>query len=174
MRKCNARKKAERNAKRFLKKKNSKHIKKVKKGYSLCSCTPSYGYDRPKHQEVQTINPKEAEVVKRVFKMYSKGKTFTEICDVLNSEKISSSLNETYVVLENNVLDSLSNVTRALSSISDLNSSYSTLIFKAPDGISSKPNSAHSIKVRYPVLEYSLNSETIDFKPFSSNLYRSK
>ena len=65
------------------------NIKKVKKGYSLCSCTSSYGYDRPKHQEVQTINPKEAEVVKRVFKMYSKGKTFTEICDVLNSEKIS-------------------------------------------------------------------------------------
>ena len=65
------------------------NIKKVKKGYSLCSCTPSYGYDRPKHQEVQTINPKEAEVVKRVFKMYSKGKTFTEICDALNSEKIS-------------------------------------------------------------------------------------
>ena len=64
-------------------------IKKVKKGYSLCSSTVTYGYDRPKHQEIQTINPKEAEVVKRIFKLYvNDGKTFTEICNILNSEKI--------------------------------------------------------------------------------------
>ena len=57
--------------------------------------------------------------------------------------------------------------------ISKLSSSYSTLIFSALAGISSKPNSAHSIKVNLPVLEYSLNSETTDFNPFSSNLYKS-
>ena len=68
-------------------------IKKVKNGYSLCSSTPSYGYDRPKHQEIQTINKKEAAVVKRIFSLYIKGKTFTEICDILNSEKIPTKKN---------------------------------------------------------------------------------
>ena len=63
-------------------------IKKVKNGYSLCSGTVSYGYDRPKHQEVQTINKKESEVVKRVFDLYRKGSSFTEICDILNTEGI--------------------------------------------------------------------------------------
>lgn len=63
-------------------------IKKVKKGYSLCSGITSYGYDRPKHQEIQTINEEEAKVVKRIFNLYIKGKTFTEICDILNEEKI--------------------------------------------------------------------------------------
>ena len=64
-------------------------IKKVKKGYSLCSSTVTYGYDRPKHQEIQTINPEEAKVVKRIFKLYvNEGKSFTEICDILNSEKV--------------------------------------------------------------------------------------
>lgn len=63
-------------------------IKKVKKGYSLCSGITSYGYNRPKHQEVQTINEEESKVVKRIFELYRKGKTFTEICDILNAEKI--------------------------------------------------------------------------------------
>ena len=63
-------------------------IGKVKKGFTLCSSTCSYGYDRPKHQEVQTINEKEAVVVKRIFNLYLHGKTFTEIADMLNSENI--------------------------------------------------------------------------------------
>lgn len=63
-------------------------IKKVKNGYSLCSSTPSYGYDRPKHQEIQTINESEAAVVRRIFSLYINGKNFTEICNILNSENI--------------------------------------------------------------------------------------
>lgn len=63
-------------------------IKKVKNGYSLCSATPSYGYDRPKHQEIQTINEEEAKVVRRIFSLYNNGKSFTEICDILNFENI--------------------------------------------------------------------------------------
>lgn len=68
-------------------------IKKVKNGYSLCSATPSYGYDRPKHQEIQTINESEAAVVRRIFSLYIHGKTFTEICDILNSENIPTKNN---------------------------------------------------------------------------------
>lgn len=63
-------------------------IQKVKEGKSLCSSTPSYGYDRPKHQEIQTINEKEANVVRRIFRMYVDGKSFTEIANVLNAEGI--------------------------------------------------------------------------------------
>ncbi|MBQ9072411.1 MAG: recombinase family protein [Bacilli bacterium] len=63
-------------------------IQKVKEGKSLCSATPSYGYNRPKHQEIQTINKDEAIIVKRIFKMYIEGKTFTEIANILNAEGI--------------------------------------------------------------------------------------
>ena len=68
-------------------------IKKVKNAYSLCSSTPSYGYDRPKHQEVQTVNEKEANVVRKVFDLYLKGKTFTEIADILNCQNIKTKNN---------------------------------------------------------------------------------
>lgn len=83
-------------------------VQKVKEGKSLCSSTPSYGYNRPKHQEIQTINKDEAIVVKRIFKMYIAGKTFTEIANILNAEDIPTKkkgriqkkrhLNETYVI----------------------------------------------------------------------------
>lgn len=63
-------------------------IQKVKSGKSLCSSIVSYGYDRPKHQEIQTINKKEARIVKRIFKMYTTGKTFTEIAKLLNAEGV--------------------------------------------------------------------------------------
>lgn len=83
-------------------------IQKVKQGYSLCGATSSYGYDRPKHQEIQTINKDEAIIVKRIFKMYVEGKTFTEIAKILNAEGIPTknkgrevkrrNSNETYVI----------------------------------------------------------------------------
>lgn len=83
-------------------------VQKVKEGKSLCSSTPSYGYNRPKHQEIQTINKDEAIIVKRIFKMYVEGKTFTEIANILNAEGIPTKkkgkiqkrrkVNETYVI----------------------------------------------------------------------------
>ena len=84
-------------------------IEKVRQGKSLCCNTASYGYDRPKHQEIQTINKKEARVVKRIFKMYTlENKTFTEIANILNAEGIPTKLkgkvrkkvnsNETYII----------------------------------------------------------------------------
>lgn len=65
-------------------------IEKVKKGFSLCSSTPSYGYNRLKHQDVQTINEEEANIVRRVFNMYLKGSSFTEIANTLNSENVKT------------------------------------------------------------------------------------
>ncbi|MEG1597547.1 MAG: recombinase family protein [Bacilli bacterium] len=83
-------------------------VQKVKEGKSLCSSTTSYGYNRPKHQEIQTINKDEEIVVKRIFKMYVDGRTFTEIAGILNAEGIPTKKkgktqkrrfkNETYVI----------------------------------------------------------------------------
>ena len=82
---------------------------KVREGKSLCSGVITYGYDRPKHQEIQTINEQEAKVVKRIFKMYTlENKTFTEIAKILNAEGVPTKMkgkvrkkpnsNETYTI----------------------------------------------------------------------------
>lgn len=63
-------------------------IKKVKDGYSLCSSVSSYGYNRPKHQAIQTVNIEEANIVKKIFNLYINGKTLTEICNMLNEDGI--------------------------------------------------------------------------------------
>ena len=41
--------------------------RKVKEGYSLCTSSASFGYDRVKGQKIQTVNPAEAEVVRDIF-----------------------------------------------------------------------------------------------------------
>ncbi len=61
---------------------------KVKQGYTLACATTCYGYNRKIHEKEQTINQAEAKIVKRIFKMYIEGKSFTEICNILNAEKI--------------------------------------------------------------------------------------
>ena len=42
---------------------------------------------------IQTINEKEAAVIKKIFKMYLDGYSFTEICSVLNSDKVNTKMN---------------------------------------------------------------------------------
>ncbi|MCL2531455.1 MAG: recombinase family protein [Oscillospiraceae bacterium] len=59
--------------------------RKVKEGYTLCSHTASYGYDRPKGQKIQTINADEAQVVREIFELYAnQGLSITEIARRLN------------------------------------------------------------------------------------------
>lgn len=65
---------------------------KVKQGYTLACATTCYGYNRKIHEKEQTINQEEARVVKRIFKMYVEGKTLTEICNILNTEKIPTKM----------------------------------------------------------------------------------
>lgn len=61
---------------------------KARQGYTLCcGCTP-YGYKREKGNKVIIINKEEAKVVKRIFKMYSEGASFTVISKMLNAEGI--------------------------------------------------------------------------------------
>lgn len=65
---------------------------KVKEGFTLASSITCYGYNRKKHEKTQFINKKEAIVVKRIFKMYNDGKSFTEICNILNLEEIPTKM----------------------------------------------------------------------------------
>lgn len=65
---------------------------KVKQGYTLACATTCYGYNRKIHEKEQTINREEARVVKKIFKMYVEGKTLTEICNILNTEKVPTKM----------------------------------------------------------------------------------
>lgn len=63
---------------------------KAKQGYTLCcGCTP-YGYNRKKGNKVIIINQEEAKIVRRIFKNYLNGETFTEIAKSLNLEGIAT------------------------------------------------------------------------------------
>ncbi|MCL2672303.1 MAG: recombinase family protein [Clostridiales bacterium] len=59
--------------------------RKVKEGYTLCSHTASYGYDRPKGQKIQSINESEAQIVREIFDLYvNQGVGVREIARRLN------------------------------------------------------------------------------------------
>ena len=83
--------------------------RKVKEGYTLCSHTASYGYDRPIGQKIQTINQGEAQVVCEIFDWYAKqGVNITEIARRLNLRGTPTKHNSKWTtkgvrnVLENN------------------------------------------------------------------------
>jgi len=83
--------------------------RKVKEGYTLCSYIPSYGYDRPKGQKIQTINKGEAQIVYEIFDLYvNQGISMLEIAKRLNlrgvTTKQNSKWNSTGIknVLKNN------------------------------------------------------------------------
>lgn len=68
--------------------------RKVREGYSLCTYTPSYGYDREVGEKVQRINPDEAKIVQEIFNAYtSENKSMHRIAIELNLRKIPTKLN---------------------------------------------------------------------------------
>jgi len=70
--------------------------RKVREGYSIGGNT-SYGYDRPKHQKIQTINEQEAEIVREIFDMYAiQGVAINDIARRLNLRKIPTKQNTTW------------------------------------------------------------------------------
>lgn len=63
--------------------------RKVKEGYTLATNSVSYGYDRPKGQKIQSINPDEAKVVKEIFNMFvNENMSRCGIASNLNNRKI--------------------------------------------------------------------------------------
>ena len=61
---------------------------KAKQGYTLCCGSTPYGYDRIKGNKIIVENPEEASVVRRIFKMYVDGTSFTTIARILTAEGI--------------------------------------------------------------------------------------
>jgi len=68
--------------------------RKVKEGYSLCSSTSSYGYERKKGEKIQKINQEESIVVKKIYEMFLNGKTISEIKETLRENKIKTKKNK--------------------------------------------------------------------------------
>ena len=67
--------------------------RKVREGYSIGG-RASYGYDRPKHQKIQTINEREAEIVREIFDMFvNQGVAITDIARRLNVRKVPTKEN---------------------------------------------------------------------------------
>ena len=67
--------------------------RKIKEGYTLCSHTASYGYDRPIGQKIQTIIESEAQIVREIFDNYTnKGVNITEIARRLNRRGVPTKM----------------------------------------------------------------------------------
>ena len=63
--------------------------RKAREGYSQCSRSVSYGYDRPNGEKIQTINEKEAVIVRDIFDMFlNKVMSYHYIAKNLNSRNI--------------------------------------------------------------------------------------
>ena len=71
--------------------------RKVKEGYTLGGRRVSYGYDRPKGQEIQSINEAESLIVKDIFEMYVRqGMSISAIARAHNLRGISTKENSTW------------------------------------------------------------------------------
>jgi len=65
--------------------------RKAKEGLSVCTWSASYGYDRKKGEKVQTVNEKEAVIVREVFDMFvNRHMSYLEIARKLNDRHIPS------------------------------------------------------------------------------------
>lgn len=62
--------------------------RKAREGYTLCCGCAPYGYRREKGNKVIIIKQDEAKVIRRIFKMYADGTSFTAIAKTLTAEGI--------------------------------------------------------------------------------------
>jgi len=84
--------------------------RKVKEGYSLCGNQVSYGYDREDGQKIQTINEKEAPIVKQLFDWYvNDNMPLAQIAKRFNAMKIPTKNSNTWTA--NTVRTILTNCT---------------------------------------------------------------
>jgi len=71
--------------------------RKAREGYTLATRTASYGYDRKTGQKIQTINEKEAIIVKEVFSMFlDKHMSLLDIARNLNNRNIPTKENSVW------------------------------------------------------------------------------
>ena len=68
--------------------------RKAREGYSLCTGTISYGYDRATGEKIQVINEKEAETVREIYSMFlNQHMSFHQISNNLNSRNVPTKNN---------------------------------------------------------------------------------
>ena len=78
---------------------------KARQGYTLCTATTPYGYNRIKGDKVIVINEEQANIVRRIFKMYADGTSFTTIAKRLTSEGIpTKNAGKTVNIYKNGVI----------------------------------------------------------------------
>jgi len=71
--------------------------RKVKEGYTIATYNSSYGYDRKKGEKIQTVNEKEAVIVKEIFAMFlDKHLSFDKIAKNLNTRNIPTKTNSVW------------------------------------------------------------------------------
>jgi len=71
--------------------------RKVREGYSPSGRSNSYGYDRKKGQKIQTINEKEANIVKEIFDMFvNRHLSYRNITNNLNNRNIPTKENSNW------------------------------------------------------------------------------
>ena len=63
--------------------------RKAKEGFTNCSFSASFGYDRENGNKIPEINEEKAALVRRIFDMFlNQNYNYTQIADTLNAEKI--------------------------------------------------------------------------------------
>jgi len=71
--------------------------RKAREGYSMCTGSPSYGYDRKNGERIQTVNPYEAGIVKEMYSMFlDRHMSFLDIARNLNSRNIPTKANSNW------------------------------------------------------------------------------
>lgn len=71
--------------------------RKVKEGYSLCTASASFGYNREKGEKIQTVNEDEANIVRDIFEMFVDGSlTLTDIARRLNLRDVTTKADKTW------------------------------------------------------------------------------
>lgn len=68
--------------------------RKAKEGYSICSSCAPYGYNRLKGCKNLSVNEEEAKVVVKIFSMFMKNNSLSEIVKYLNDNNIKSKKNK--------------------------------------------------------------------------------
>ncbi|MBR3280695.1 MAG: DNA repair protein RecN [Clostridia bacterium] len=108
-------------------------LEKLKKEYAnyfekykdvLSRVQKNYGDESERARKLDLLNYQINEIEVANLKLNEEEDLLNRRKILLNSEKISSSLNTSHDAINNNILEELSEVTRAMSSISDLNPRY--------------------------------------------------
>lgn len=99
----------------------------------LNKISKNYGDDGERARKLDLLNYQINEIVSAELKPNEDEELNDRRKILMNSEKISSSLNSSYEAINNNILENLSEVTKAMSNISELNEKYQNVFNEIND-----------------------------------------